>query len=117
MTMPGFRAAASIYRSPAVYRAGSSATLSPGNAVAPAISSECIDHVMHASEMTYADAVWWCQGYEGGSGGGGGSGVDPGCIPACFPCRTDDLSETGRSRDCVNSQCESYTIPCEYWES
>jgi hypothetical protein len=117
MTMPGFSAAAGIYRSPAVYRAGSSGAFVTGNAVAPAISTECIDNVMHASEMTYADAVWWCQGYEGGSGGGDGGGVDAGCTPACSSCRTDDQWETGRSRDCVTSECETYTMPCEYWES
>jgi hypothetical protein len=114
MTTPGFSAAASIYRSPAVYRAGSPGTFLTGNAVAPAISTECIDNVMHASEMTYEDAVWWCQGYEGGSDGGG---VDAGCNPACSPCRPDDQSETGRSRLCVTSECEPYTVPCEYWES
>jgi hypothetical protein len=117
MTTPGFNAAASIYRSTAIYRTGSFGRSANGITVELAMSADCIENVMHASEMSYADAVWWCAGYEGGSGGGGGGGwVTPGCDPACSPCRPDEQSETGRSRNCVTSDCQPYSVTCEYGE-
>ena len=105
MTVPGFNATASLYRSQISYLIGAQANQSPASS----------DSVQPAMQAIYVDGLFYCYGDVTGSGvvcggggvggGGGGGGHEPLCRPKCGPCRNHVKTCILRNCDDVERRC------------
>jgi hypothetical protein len=121
MTLPGFAADASLYKTSAQYwMAGTPNDLVGSREILPQLPigfcmADC--DFTHPSDPFLADVckLGCLGGGDGGGGNGGGGdggGGEPHCRPKCTPCRSDLESETGRSKTCVSLDCESNKVSC-----
>ena len=105
---PGFTAEISLDRSQHVYAVNPySGDLRGSGAVRPQLRSTGFCQA-NCSPGDYL-CLFSCM-EEGG--GGGFEPPTPRCRPGCGPCQGDPDSPTGRSRLCIQADCETYDRQC-----
>ncbi len=116
MNMPGFSAQAALGRTRGRYRRfGPGASMGHAGRVTAQLpigfcQANC-DRIQDDFMRTVCEMQCLDQGGGGGTGPGGGGG-GPVCRPKCQTCRRDTSSSTGRSRSCINRDCDAYTVEC-----
>ena len=105
INMPGFTAEASLYRTIERYQLASTTQ-----------RAEFKASMVQPSAAIYEDGRFVCYGEVTERGyincyppGGGGEIF---CRPRCEPCRSDPESRTGRSRTCIDRNCDEFFRPC-----
>jgi hypothetical protein len=115
MNMPGFSAQAALARTRGRYRRfGHGASMdSTGRVTAQLPIGFCqanCDRIQDDFMRTVCEMQCMDQGGGGTDPGGGGGGTF--CRPKCQTCRRDPESSSGRSRSCINRDCDTYTLEC-----